>query len=410
MPNKLDNVKFFKNFLSMEIKAIKEHLSLAEVLQYYQLQPKNNMLHCFYHEDKTASLQVNLEKNFYKCHSCGKTGDQIQFIEDFEKLSKHEAIKKAERLLALFPQYQLGVPHINQKKTVHNENEVNERGTAKIEQTDFLGRMFALFRKGFYGSPPAKEYAEYRKLKVALGLNKEGLEIGFNSGQFHHGTRKDEDLIKQCLEYGLLIDKNLTARTGEKAYGVFANKCLIFPLRNKQNEIVSIYGRSIKKGAGTSRHFYLKNRSGIYPGYPSKETTKLILTEAIIDCASLLQIKPIANSYSLIACFGTNGLNDEILQAIRKLPKLEEIIFCFDGDKAGKAAVKKYAELLKTENQKLKTSFVELPNKDVNETLQLHTEEIFTELLENRKQIFLSTEAEVRHPIKEEKTEQNKSV
>ena len=194
----------------MEIKAIKERLSLAEVLQHYQLQPKNNMLKCFMHEDNTASLQVNLEKNFYKCHSCGKTGDVIQFIEDFEKLSKHEAIKKAERLVALFPQHQLGDPHINQK-TVHNEREANDRGTAKIEQTDFLGRMFALFRKGFYSSPPAKEYAEYRKLNVALGANKAGLEIGFNSGQFHHGTRKDEDLIKQCLEYGLLIDKNLTA-------------------------------------------------------------------------------------------------------------------------------------------------------------------------------------------------------
>ena len=84
MPNKLDNVKFFKNFKSMEIKDIKQRLSLVEVLQHYQLQPKNNMLHCFYHEDKTASLQVNLEKNFYKCHSCGKTGDVIQLIEDFE--------------------------------------------------------------------------------------------------------------------------------------------------------------------------------------------------------------------------------------------------------------------------------------------------------------------------------------
>ncbi len=393
----------------MEIKDIKQRLSLVEVLQHYQLQPKNNMLHCFYHEDKTASLQVNLEKNFYKCHSCGKTGDQIQFIEDYEKLSKHEAIKKAERLLALFPQYQLGAPHINQK-TVHNENEVNDRGTAKIEQTDFLGRMFALFRKGFYGSPPAKEYAEYRKLKVALGLNKEGLEIGFNSGQFHHGTRKDEDLIKQCLEYGLLIDKNLTARTGEKAYGVFANKCLIFPLRNKQNDIVSIYGRSIKKEAETSRHFYLKNRSGIYPGYPSKETTKLILTEAIIDCASLLQIKEIRDNYSLISCFGTNGLNEEILNAIKELEKLEEIIFCFDNDDAGRKAVEKYGEILKNERLTASLKAVELPNKDVNETLQLHSEEIFTELLENRKDIFLSVEAEVRHPIKEEKIEQNKSA
>lgn len=369
----------------MEIKDIKQRLSLSEVLQHYNLQPKNNMLKCFYHEDKTASLQVNLEKNFYKCHSCGKTGDVIQFIEDFEKLSKHEAIKKAERLVALFPQHQLGDPHINQK-TVHNEREANDRGTAKIEQTDFLGRMFALFRKGFYSSPPAKEYAEYRKLNVALGANKAGLEIGFNSGQFHHGTRKDENLINQCLEYGLLIDKGLTGRTGEKAYGVFANKCLIFPLRNKQNEIVSIYGRSILD-KGNSKHFYLKNRTGIYPGYPSNETTKLILTEAIIDCASLLQIKEIRDHYSLISCFGTNGLNDEILQAIKELPKLEEIIFCFDNDDAGRKAVEKYAEILKEERLTASLKVVELPNNDVNETLQLHSEEIFTELLENRKEI-----------------------
>lgn len=85
----------------MEISAIKERLSLSEVLQYYNLEPKNKMLKCFMHDDKTASLQVNLEKNFYKCHSCGKTGDVIQFIEDYEKLSKHEAIKKAEGMINL---------------------------------------------------------------------------------------------------------------------------------------------------------------------------------------------------------------------------------------------------------------------------------------------------------------------
>jgi DNA primase catalytic core len=380
----------------MEIKAIKERLSLAEVLQHYNLQPKNNMLHCFYHEDNTASLQVNLEKNFYKCHSCGKTGDQIQFIEDFEKLSKHEAIKKAKSLVDSCQLIVDGkIP-----TTKHHQPTIN---------TEFLGRMFALFRKGFYGSPPAKEYAEYRKLNVALGANKEGLEIGFNSGQFHHGTRKDENLINQCLEYGLLIDKGLTGRTGEKAYGVFANKCLIFPLRNKQNEIVSIYGRSILD-KDNSKHFYLKNRKGIYPGYPSKETQKLILTEAIIDCASLLQIKEIRDNYSLISCFGTNGLNDEILQTIKELPKLEEIIFCFDNDDAGRMAVAKCSNLLMEQCNNVKTTSVELPNNDINETLQLHDESIFVELLNNRKEIFLSTEAEVRHPIKEEKTEQKKSA
>lgn len=360
----------------MEIKAIKERLSLAEVLQHYNLQPKNNMLKCFMHEDKTASLQVNLEKNFYKCHSCGKTGDQIQFIEDFEKLSKHEAIKKAQSLIS------------SETPILQNQKSETIDTQAKSE---FLERIFKSFRKGVYNSKPAKDYLQKRSLDFTR------LEIGFNSGQFHHGTRKDENLINQCLEYGLLIDKGLTGRTGEKAYGIFANKCLIFPLRNKQNEIVSIYGRSILDKEN-SKHFYLKNRTGIYPGYPSKETTKLILTEAIIDCASLLQIKEIRDNYSLISCFGTNGLNDEILKSIRELVALEEIIFCFDNDDAGRKAVEKYSEQLKIENGKLKMTSVELPNNDVNETLQLHDESIFLELLEKRNFLF-SIEAEVRHPI-----------
>ncbi len=370
MPNKLDNVKFFKNFLSMEIKAIKERLSLAEVLQHYHLQPKNNMLHCFYHEDKTASLQVNLEKNFYKCHSCGKTGDVIQFIEDIAKLTKHEAIKKAQSLIIS------EVPIIQIQKSKNQQLSTN---------TDFLEKIFKSFKKGVYNSRPAKEYLQKR------GLDFTRLEIGFNSGQFHHGERKDENLINQSLEIGLLIDKNLTARTGEKAYGIFANKCIIFPLKNKQNEIVSIYGRSILDKEN-SKHFYLKNRSGIYPNYPDKNTKKLILTEAIIDCASLLQIPKIKGNYSLISCFGTNGLNDEILQAIKELEKLEEIIFCFDQDDAGRKAVEKYAEILKKERLTASLKVVELPNNDVNETLQLHSEEIFTELINNGKEIFLSSE------------------
>ncbi|WP_165592845.1 CHC2 zinc finger domain-containing protein [Chryseobacterium sp. JAH] len=361
----------------MEISAIKERLSLSEVLKHYSLQPKNSMLKCFMHDDKTASLQVNLEKNFYKCHACGKTGDVIQFIEDYEKLSKHEAIKKAERM-------------INPESAVKNI-----RGTAEsLGQTDFakeksalfLENTFSYFRKALYCSVPAKQYIEKRNLDNSI------LEIGYNSGQFHHGERKSEELINNALEVGLLQDKGLiNNRTGEKGYSIFANKCIAFPLKNKSGEIVSFYFRAIVENKN-GKHFYLKNRSGIYPNYPKPDTKKLILTEAIIDCASLLQIKEIRDNYSLISCFGTNGLNEEILQAIKELPELEEIIFCFDQDKAGKTAVEKYGKQLLMVNDKLLITNVELPNNDVNETLQLHNEEIFIELLKNRKDIFLSTE------------------
>lgn len=358
----------------MEISAIKERLSLSEVLQHYNLQPKNNMLKCFVHEDKTASLQVNLEKNFYKCHACGKTGDVIQFIEDYEKLTKHEAIKKAEGM-------------INPESAVKNIRGTAENlGQIKISSEKsalFLENTFSYFRKALYCSNPAKEYIEKRNLDNSI------LEIGYNSGQFHHGERKSEELINNALEVGLLQDKGLiNNRTGEKGYSIFANKCIAFPLKNKENEIVSFYFRAIVENKN-GKHFYLKNRSGIYPNYPKSDTKKLILTEAIIDCASLLQIKEIRDNYSLISCFGTNGLNEEILNAIKELKDLEEIIFCFDNDDAGKKAVKKYAEEFKD----YKVSTIDLPNNDVNETLQLHDETIFTELLNNRKDIFLSTES-----------------
>ena len=362
----------------MEITAIKERLSLSAVLQHYHLEPKNNMLLCPWHEDETASLQVNPDKNFYKCHACGKIGDVIQFIEDYEKISKYEAIKKAKSLI------ESSVFKAEEKTQSQHKN-------AEEGRTGFLEKMFAYFKNALHSSKPARDYLEKRNLDNSI------LEIGYNSGQFHHGERKSEELINSALETGLLLDKGLVNnRTKEKAFQVFANKCIIFPLKDRENKIVSIYGRSIlepkdnKLAAGTSRHFYLKNRSGIYPGYPKKETKKLILTEAIIDCANLLQIKEIRENYSVISCFGTNGLNEEILQAIKKLPELEEIIFCFDNDKAGKEAIKKYTTML---NDHLimsqgAFSFVELPNKDVNETLQLHDEEIFVKLLQERKFIF----------------------
>ncbi|AZB28694.1 toprim domain-containing protein [Chryseobacterium balustinum] len=255
-----------------------------------------------------------------------------------------------------------------------------------------MENTFSYFRKALYCSNPAKQYIEKRNLDNSI------LEIGYNSGQFHHGERKSEELINNALEVGLLLDKGLiNNRTGEKGYSIFANKCIAFPLKNKENHIVSFYFRSILE-KDNAKHFYLKNRSGIYPGYPKSDTKKLILTEAIIDCASLLQIKEIRDNYSLISCFGTNGLNEEILQAIKSLENLEEIIFCFDSDDAGKKAVKKYAEEFKN----YKVSTVELPNNDVNETLQLHDETIFIQLLEERKSLFSTEEKTEKITVTEE--------
>ncbi len=395
----------------MEISEIKSLLTIANVLHYYGLKAdKTNRICCPFHEDKTPSMQVYYKTQTAYCFSSnckthGKSMDVIDFILHKENCTKHEAIKKAVEIL--------GNQEPNKKDRYQKDStreQIEERDSRtpkkqiKLSREQFLGNMFQYFRNAINNSKPAKDYLQKR------GLDPSQIEVGYNSGQFHHGSRRDEQLIQQCVEYGLLLDKGIfyrkkgeidegdsTTERSQKAYGVFGKWCIVFALKNRANEVTGLYFRSTLNDE-KAKHFYLKDRQGIYPNYPGKETKKLILTEAIIDAASLLQVKEIRENYGIVACFGTNGLNDEILSAIKELPGLEEIIFCFDQDEAGKAAVEKYAEMLKHEHLASKQtvkddlimSQVVLPCKDVNETLQLHDEEIFTELLEKRNFIFSS--------------------
>ncbi len=87
----------------MELKDIKQQLTINQVLQHYNLKPdKNNRLLCPFHNDKTPSLQIYPATNTYCCFSsnCNAgTGDAIQFIELKEKCTKHEALIKAASLI-----------------------------------------------------------------------------------------------------------------------------------------------------------------------------------------------------------------------------------------------------------------------------------------------------------------------
>jgi DNA primase len=367
----------------MEIADIKANLSLEQILTSYNLTAdKNNMLRCPFHEDSTASLQVSFSQNKYKCHACDKKGDVIQFVQDYEKLTKHDALKKCTAMIEISP-----------KSNIQKQEPI---APTTIVNTYFIEKMFLSFRKGLLCSEPAKEYCTNRNLDF------DKLEVGFNSGQFHHGARKDEKLINDCLEIGLLTLAGTNSRTGGQAYKPFGNKSILFPLKNKENQIVSFYFRSTINNEN-AKHFYLKNRQGLYPNYPNPDTKKLLLTEAIIDTASLLQLDEIKENYTLLTAYGTNGLNDEILKAITPLKQLEEIIFFFDGDKAGNEAVIKYAEILREIHPKAKISQVETPkDEDINSLIIGHETDILIHLIDQRKEIpFLFSIEDVSTNIEE---------
>lgn len=359
----------------MEISEIKQRLSMAAVLAHYGLKPdKHNRICCPFHDDKSPSMQIYYKTQTAYCFSSnckthGKSLDVIDFIMHRENQDKHNAILKAAGML--------------------NGHSVPAATAQTPSRSDILTKMFTYFKNAVHNSPPAKQYIESRKLDY------EKLEIGYNSGQFHHGQRKDETLIRQCLQVGILQDAGLISKTGDKAYRPFGKWCIVFPLRNKVNQVTGLYFRSTLNDTD-KRHYYLENRQGLYPCHPKPETEKLVLTEAIIDAASLLLVPEITSKYSVLACYGTNGLTDEHKQAITGLKQLKEIIFFFDGDKAGKEAVNKYAAMLKELLPSVKICNVEPPeNEDVNSLLQGHEPSVLSHFIDNRTAFLFSTEKKI---------------
>jgi DNA primase len=359
----------------MEIKEIKSRLTIHAVLSHYHLKAdRNNMLRCPFHEEETASMRIYPDTNSFHCFGCGRSGDAIEFC-CLKEGDKHKGILKSAELCG-------GLQPINSRQ-------VKPSVQLKENNPGILTRIFESFTNGLHSpiSKRPKAYLQARRLDYNL------LEMGYNSGQYHHGGKLSELEIKAWLSAGILIPYKGSVPNGRgTAYTCFARDCIIFPLKDKEGRIVSLYGRGIKENRdGTGKHFYLKNRRGLYPGYPDPGAKRLILTEAVIDAATLLQLPEITHRYEILACYGTNGFTQEHQEAIRSLTGMEEIIFFFDGDKTGREAMQKYQGELSGLLPEVKLTGVETPEgEDVNSLSVAHDTQVFTHLLETRKPFLLT--------------------
>ncbi len=351
----------------MEIAEIKEQLTFGHVLDHYNLKPdKNNMLCCPFHTDKTPSLQIYPQTNTFCCFSSNckaGTGDVIEFIRLMEKSTKHEAILKAKSLLG-------------------HPDKSGQAAETKADQPEELSRVAVLAkfaesgRKGIAGSERARMYATERALDWQV------LSVGFTGEKMQDAWNKNYK--ESAASLGLLT------KTKDGRYLNRFKNCLVFTLQNAQGHPMGIYGRSISEDPRIGKHYYLPGpHQGLYPKYPDAEAKKLILTEAIIDAATLYQDKTIAKDYSILACYGTNGFTSEHEQVIKALPHLEEVILFFDGDEAGKEGARKVSAKLHELRSDITISQVKTPDgEDVNSLTQSHEKEIFTHLLQSREIIF----------------------
>jgi DNA primase len=332
----------------MTIEEIKSGLNIKDVLANYGITiNKNKHINCPFHADKTPSMKVFLDSNTVHCFSgnCehgGKSMDVIEFVMQKEICTKHEAILKCKKML----NYEAPEP--------------------KTKPNDILNVLWADFVSSYKNSK-VKNYAAKRGI--------ERLEIGYNSGRWHNKKGINDQQIKAAQKVSYLLPA-----MQRKGHQVWAKNCLIFPLRNVKNEVISFYGRSVNSDS----HFYLKDRQGLYPNYPKLDTKKVLLTESIIDAASLLNIATIVDNYSVLALYGTNGLTSEHRAALANLKDLEEIVLMLDGDEAGQKASEKLGDFLAKEYPNTIIKIVELPNDtDVNELWVNHLSEgLFLELLQ----------------------------
>jgi len=187
---------------------------------------------------------------------------------------------------------------------------------------------------------------------------------------------------------GYEVGKSWSEKLQENAKGIGLFKiknCIIFPTKNKADQIVSIYGRSVSSNPKV-RHFYLSGGfKGLYPSYPKSETKRLVLTESIVDAATIIQY----TDEVVLALYGTNGFTAEHERAVKELEQLEEVVLFFDGDEAGKAAVEKYKIKLQELRKDIKISCVNTPQgEDINSLVVSHEPEILKHLIEQREFIF----------------------
>jgi DNA primase/DNA-binding MarR family transcriptional regulator len=340
----------------MEIPEIKRQLPIGRVLEHYGLKPdRNDRLHCPFHPDRTPSLQIYPKTDTYCCFSSNctaGTGDVIEFIGRMEKCTKHEALVKAAALCGG------GSSSLPSTTAIPAARLFIETGD-ELEKQAVLGKVFSSCKRALPLTKKALEYLQGR------GIDYTQHETGYNSGGLH-GDSKNHHLVAGMEKYGLL------KRRPAGGYSVWARDCIIFPLRNQEHQIVSLYGRSITNDTD-QRHFYLSSREGLYPGYPKPEAPRLILTESIIDAVSITQQHELSIQYDVLALYGTNGLTDEHLQAILALRHLEEIIFMLNGDDAGRAATAKHATALHALLPDITLTTVAVPEgEDVNSLLQTH--------------------------------------
>lgn len=316
------------------VELIKARISLTK-------RGNNYLACCPFHNEKTPSFTVSADKQFYYCFGCTAHGNAIGFLMAYDKMEFIDA------MTYLAGQLGMEVPQTDKAHSSY----------------DKARPLFAIMEKvsNYYQRQlrQSQQAIDYLKSRGLDGHTAKRFAIGYAPNDWenlNHFFAGDPKVQAPLITNGLLIKK------GNRTYDRFRHR-IIFPIRDIRGRTVAFGGRAI----GDEQPKYLNSPEtpifhksfelyGLYEArQQNNELKRVLIVEGYMDVVSLNQ-HGITNA---VATLGT-AINVQHLQKILRYTK--EIVFCFDGDEAGRrAAWKALTMSLPITNDGIHLRFLFLP-------------------------------------------------
>jgi DNA primase len=275
---------------------------------------------CPFHSEKSPSFWVSPEKQFYHCFGCGAHGTVIGFLMQYEKLGFLEAVADlAERA-------GLELPREAQ----------SAREPGSVDLYEVMGRAARFFEQNLADSARGRAYLDSRGIdahtctQFALGYAADSWNALLN----RFGTEEDDR--RRLLQVGLIIERD--TRGGQSQAGFYDRfrDRLMFPIRDARGRVLAFGGRVIDQGEpkylnSPETPLFHKGRElyGLYEARQARTDFKrLMIVEGYMDVVRLHQ----AGITYAVATLGTATTQEHLHKVFRMT---SELVFCFDGDRAG---------------------------------------------------------------------------
>ncbi|ERK17320.1 MAG: DNA primase [Pantoea sp.] len=318
-------------------------------------QGKNYHACCPFHNEKTPSFTVNGDKQFYHCFGCGAHGNAIDFLMNFDRLEFVESIEE------LATQHGLEVPY----EAGNGPSQMERHQRQSLYQ---LLEGLNTFYQQSLRQPQAQLAQQYLATR---GLSQQVIDHfaigyappGWDNALKRFGQQKDDR--ESLMEAGMLVS-NDKGRT----YDRFRDR-IMFPIRDKRGRVIGFGGRVL--GNDTPKYLnspetpiFHKGRQlyGLYEAQKNHpQPARLLVVEGYMDVVALAQF---GIDYA-VASLGTSTTAEHIQLLFRST---ENVICCYDGDRAGREAAWRALETaLPYMNDGRQLRFMFLPDGEDPDTL-----------------------------------------